>query len=89
MDSYCVWLKAYHGETPDLDVCSTLEEFGKGPRLRLGVTTIPVDTIDNELGFFLSQEPPTLVGLVRKVDESPVADDAKQACKSTFDDKDP
>lgn len=89
MDFYCVCLKTYHGETPDLDVHSTLEELGNGEWLGLGITTIPVDTVDDELGFALVQEFPALVCLVWEVDEGPVTDDTKEACKRAFDDEDP
>lgn len=82
-------LKTYQGETPNLDVGSTLEEPPKREWLGLGITTISVDTVDDELGFSLGQKFPTPVCLVWEVDEGPVTDDTKEACKRAFDDEDP
>lgn len=79
----------YHGEPPNLDICATLQELGDGKRFRSGITTVFVDTIDDELGFSLSQEIPALVGLVREVDEGPVTDDTKEAGEGSFNDEDP
>ena len=81
--------EAYHGESPDLDISSTLQELGDREGLWLRITTIPVDAVDDKHGFSLRQELPTLVGLVGEVYEGPVTDDAEEACKSSFDDEDP
>ena len=79
----------YHGETPDLDVGSTPQEVSERPRFRLGITTILVDTIDDEPGLSLTQKVPALVGLVWKVDEGPVTNEAKEAGKRSLNDEDP
>ena len=79
----------YHCETPNLNICATLQELGDRKRFRLGITTVLVDTIDDEHSFSLGQEIPALVGLVREVDEGPVTDDTKEAGERSFDDEDP
>jgi hypothetical protein len=84
-----VHLGAYHREPPDLDVGAALEELGHRPRLRPGITTVPVDAVDDEQGFTLSQEIPGLMRLVREIDQSPVTDDTKETCERAFDDEDP
>ena len=79
----------YHCETPNLNICATLQELGDRKRFRLGITTVLVDTIDDEFCFSLIQEVPAFVGLIREVDEGPVTDQTKEAGKRSFNDEDP
>jgi hypothetical protein len=71
---------AYQCETPDFNVGTALEELGKRPWLRLSITTIPVDTVDDVHGFTLGQEVPRFMRLVGEIDQSPVTDDTEKAC---------
>jgi hypothetical protein len=80
---------AYHREAPDLDVKTTAQEFLPVERLRSRIATILVDTLDDESRFALVEEVPGCVGLVRKVDESPVPNNAQEASQSSFNNEDP
>jgi hypothetical protein len=72
-------LRTYHRESPDFDISTTIEELGQRPWLGLSITTILVDTINDEHSFTLSQEVPRLMRLVREIHQCPVTDDTKEA----------
>lgn len=59
------------------------------PRLWLGVTTITVDTVDDEFGFAFSQKLPRCVRLIWEIDQHPVGPNTKEAGQSAFNDEDP
>lgn len=79
----------HHCESPDFDVSTTAQKLLPVERLRFRVATILVDTFDDELGFALVEKVPRRVGLVRKVDKSPVADNAQEAGHSSLNNEYP
>lgn len=82
-------LTTYESIAPDLGVETGTEEFGRGERFVLGITTIMVDTVDDELSLTLGDELPGLMGLVGEVNQRPVTNDTEEARQSTLDDEDP
>jgi len=82
-------MHSYHCESPDLDIKTTSKELFKIPWLRLRISTVSVDSIDDELGFTLIEEVPRCVRLVWEVDQGPIANNTQKASQSTLNDKDP
>lgn len=81
--------KSYHGKSPNLDVQTSTQKLLQIPWLRLRVTTISVDRIDDELGLALVEEVERGVGLIGEIDDCPIANDTHEDRQSSFDDEDP
>jgi hypothetical protein len=82
-------ITAYHSEAPNFDISTTTKELLPVEGLRPRIASILIDALDDELRFALVEEMPGCVGLVGKVNKSPVTNDAHEHRQCSFDDEDP
>lgn len=63
--------------TPNFDVKATSEEAAKCEGLRLGIGTVGIDAVDDEVGLFSCKEVPVGLAVIRKANEEDIASDTK------------
>ena len=79
-----------HGETPDLEIKTGLQELDEVERLGGDIRSVGVDASDDEVNFTLVQEAPGLLGVgVGEGNQEAIPHDPDADGEDTFDDEDP
>ena len=79
-----------HGETPNLEIKTRLQELNQVERLGSDICSVGVDTSDDEIDFTLIEEVPRFLRVaVWERYEEAVAHDADADGQDAFDDEDP
>ena len=79
-----------HGETPDLEIKTGLQELDEVERLGGDIRSVGVDASDDEVNFTLVQEAPGLLGVgVGEGNQEAIPHDPDADGEDAFDDEDP